>query len=213
MTSALVKYLIGALLLLAAIVYVVHALEHRGFVKGAASRDAEVAQLIADRDKFKRERDALEQTNANAVVAHEEALELQKAGQRLVLADLESRLNKAEEALSRFRTVLNTKVEVAKYVTPKADRRTVITDGFVWVHNHPISTDPEATGLPASGPSAVDADSGLAASEVAQLVADNYAVCQQRGEMIGAFQDWYNGSYLVWKAAVERQGAYVTVSP
>lgn len=128
------------------------------------------------------------------------ALIRQKAGQDLILAEVESKLQAAEAKAQIVKIVIK---EVATYVTKEADSACVIPAGFVWMHQLSTAADPSS--MAASKPKNVDAPTSVKLSEVAALDAANNAECQVRGAVITEWQGWYVKNKLLFEAAIATQ--------
>jgi hypothetical protein len=96
---------------------------------------------------------------------------------------------KAATTLQRERVVTRTITErIPIYVPVEADARCIVPVGFVRVHDAAavgdLSAVPESAGVADGGPS------GLALSDVAEAVADNYGSARQNAGQLKALQDW-----------------------
>lgn len=76
--------------------------------------------------------------------------------------------------------------EIPVYVTPEADAACVVPVGFVSVHDAAVQNSP----LPGTPGLHESADSGVALSEVAGVVTDNYTTCHVIRERLIATENW-----------------------
>lgn len=84
------------------------------------------------------------------------------------------------------RTVIQ---KVPVYVTPEADARCILPVGFVRLYNAAATgADPAAVPDPAGRPDG--APSGIACSEVAADLADNFGIARQNAAELTGLQDW-----------------------
>jgi len=88
-------------------------------------------------------------------------------------------------------TTATIRQEIPRYVTPDADRRYLLPDGFVWLH------DAAALGVPpGQRPGDPDAASeGVAASRALDVIVSNYGVCHENAEQLTALQAWVKSHY------------------
>jgi hypothetical protein len=99
---------------------------------------------------------------------------------------------KAAVTAQRERVVTRTITErIPVYVPVEADARCVVPTGFVRLHDAAavgdLSAVPESAGVADDGPS------GLALSDVAEVVADNYGSARQNVAQLKALQEWVRG--------------------
>lgn len=88
--------------------------------------------------------------------------------------------------------------EVPRYVTVEADRACPVPVGFVRVHDAAATG---ADGVPAD-PTAADPDAtaeGVALSDVAATVVDNYGACRANAEQLIALQDYLREVAARWE--------------
>ncbi len=79
--------------------------------------------------------------------------------------------------------------EVPKYVTPEADARCILPAGFVRLYNAAaLGSDPASVPVPAG--LADGAPSGIACSEVAADLADNFGIARANAAELSGLQDW-----------------------
>jgi hypothetical protein len=78
--------------------------------------------------------------------------------------------------------------EVAQHVTPEADRRCIVSRGFVRLYNAAASGLPAVAGA-AGGPD--NADSGLALSAVAETDVANLGTGAEAINEVKAWREWY----------------------
>ncbi|QWP79489.1 hypothetical protein J5226_21235 [Lysobacter sp. K5869] len=76
--------------------------------------------------------------------------------------------------------------EVPVYVTPNADAACVVPVGFVRLHDAAAANEPAG---PATGNPDAPAE-GVALSDVAAVVADNYATAHENAEQVTGLQDY-----------------------
>lgn len=116
----------------------------------------------------------------------EQALEYATKNQRVIT----QYVDRVRTVRERGQTIIQ---KVPVYVTEKADADCSIPAGFVRLHdaaaqNLPAPADPaDAAGHP-DAPSA-----GIALSDIAATVADNYTTCHATAEQLTALQDWLRG--------------------
>jgi hypothetical protein len=126
------------------------------------------------------------------------AAELANARTSAIAADFEASAARADVVritafVDRVRVVHDTtatlRQEIPRYVTPTADRRYLLPDGFVWLH------DAAATGVPvvaaAGDPDA--ASQGVTTSAALDTIVGNYGTCHETAEQLSALQEWVRG--------------------
>ena len=123
----------------------------------------------------------------------EQALKTQKEESEALVKDLKEKLSESQSRQEKVKVVTK---EVVKYVTKEADSKCVVTSGFEWMWN--MSINPELAG---SAPGNVDEETGIKISEVAAAASANNAECQARGEVIEAWQEWYERSRISFEKA------------
>lgn len=108
----------------------------------------------------------------------------------------------------RWRTQI-LKEEVPVYVPFEVDRSTVVPDGFVWMH------DAAALGsaLPATPGGPVETPSGVALSEVATTVVENYGACHVVRAEVVAWREWYPRIAALWAKYVKSVALEPTAKP
>lgn len=145
----------------------------------------------------------------HAGVRHEQAAQAErlKVGKKVVAKvaeegaaiskDVRQRLDTKTVEI-RWRTQI-LKEEVPVYVPFEVDRSTVVPDGFVWMH------DAAALGsaLPATPGGPVEAASGIALSEVADTVVENYGACHVLRAEVVAWREWYPRIAALWAKYVK----------
>jgi len=123
------------------------------------------------------------------------ATQLESAQTATIAADFEASAARADvvritEYTDRVQVIHDTtaaiRQEIPRYVTPAADRRYLLPDGFVWLH------DAAAAGVPViDRPGDPDASSeGVAASQAASVIVGNYGICHETAEQLTALQGW-----------------------
>ncbi|MGE7139667.1 hypothetical protein ACQKIE_18730 [Luteibacter sp. NPDC031894] len=83
-------------------------------------------------------------------------------------------------------TTATIRQEIPRYVTPAADRRYLLPDGFVWLH------DAAAAGV-SPGQRAGDPDAAseaVTASQALDVVVRNYGICHETAEQLTSLQEW-----------------------
>ena len=88
-------------------------------------------------------------------------------------------------------TTATIRQEIPRYVTPAADRRYLLPDGFVWLH------DAAAAGVP-PGQRAGDPDAAsqtVTASGALDVIVSNYGICHETAEQLTALQEWVRSHY------------------
>ncbi|MDR6642764.1 hypothetical protein J2X57_001976 [Luteibacter sp. 1214] len=124
--------------------------------------------------------------------------QLAAASTAAIAADFEASAARADVVritafVDRVRVVHDTtatlRQEIPRYVTPTADRRYLLPDGFVWLHDAAAAGVPEvdATGDPDAASEAV------AASQALDIIVGNYGSCHETAEQLSALQDWVRG--------------------
>jgi hypothetical protein len=127
--------------------------------------------------------------------ARDLATQLQAAQTVAIAADFEASAARADvvritEYHDRLQVIHDTtaaiRQEIPRYVTPAADRRYLLPDGFVWLH------DAAAAGVPIVGPPGDPdaASEAVAASEAIDVIVGNYGVCHETAEQLTALQGW-----------------------
>lgn len=123
------------------------------------------------------------------------AAELDAARAAAIAADFQASAARADVVtITRFvdrvqvihDTTATLRQEIPRYVTPAADRRYLLPDGFVWLH------DAAAAGVPVAD-RAGDPDAsteGVAASQAATVIVSNYGVCRETAEQLSTLQRW-----------------------
>jgi len=129
-----------------------------------------------------------------------------REGQIAIIGPLQLQLDEAKKQRERVRVVIK---EVPKYVTVEADSKCVVTDGFVWLHDFPL----QDAAVAGSGPVDVNAASGIALSHVADVDADNYGECVERGRVIDAWQKWYVENQTLYNNVMEKANVPVRDEP
>jgi hypothetical protein len=127
-----------------------------------------------------------ETTLAKERALHEAAVAAFAFDHEKVEAALRVQLSAAEKRASEKKMLTK---EVTRYVTEKSDAQCSIPYGFVLVHDRALYGVEDA--LANSGTVNVDSPTGLALSTIATTVNNNYAECELRGQIIGAWQQWY----------------------
>lgn len=123
------------------------------------------------------------------------ATALESAKTAAVTADFEASAARADvvrvtQYVDRVQVIHDTtaalRLEIPRYVTPAADRRYLLPDGFVWLHNAAAAGVPLHD--PAGNPDAASED--VAASEAAGVIVGNYGICHENAEQLSALQEW-----------------------
>jgi hypothetical protein len=126
--------------------------------------------------------------------------ELETAKTAALAADFEASAARADvvtvtKYVDRLQVVQGTttiiRQEVPRYVTPETDRRYLLPNGFVWLHDAAaLGVSPgQRTGDP-DAPSA-----SVAASRAADVIVSNYGICHENAEQLTALQDWVRSHY------------------
>lgn len=87
--------------------------------------------------------------------------------------------------------------EVPVYVSPESDAGCTVPSGFVQLHNDAAAGVPPASDTPVVPH---DTPSGVALSEVATAVAENYGTCRELREQVIGWQEWYRREKAQWGA-------------
>jgi hypothetical protein len=155
---------------------------------------------------------AQEQTLVNERAASVKATAQLEKDQAAVVADLKGQLDEARSKAGKTRIVIQHEIE---YITPAVDAAFPLPNIFVRVHNDAVREDgaPQAAAVADSGRADDAAPSGVAISEAARVIANNYAECTARSVVIKAWQDWYMKNKGAWEKAVKTQSDFVTVEP
>jgi hypothetical protein len=183
------------------------------YERGRHSRDKEVAGLEAAYQSWKGYGQAEAKLVAEERAAHAQALKGLQSDQKAIVEDLGKKLDAAE---ARARKNHITPTEVVRYVSAKSDAAFHLPFGFLRLHNAAAGRDqgaPEASAVPRGGWPDADAASDTALSTVGATIADNYAECTARGEVIRAWQDWYPRMKSAWDRAVQVQLAAPDTMP
>jgi hypothetical protein len=140
--------------------------------------------------------------------AYEDQLKLNKIAHDAQLLEsattIEILIERLDASEKKAQTVHTITKEITRYVTKEADAACTIPVGFVRVHNATASADP--IGYMAASGDTHDAEaSGIALSEVAATVGDNYTECQLRGEVIDVWQSWYNRNKETFERTMKLQ--------
>lgn len=197
---ALVKRFWWALPIVLGLLYV----GHRIYDMGVHSRDKEVAKLTDAYKSWRTYGEAEAKLVADGRKAHAQALQGLQKDQQTIVAGLTKRLDAAEAQARKTRI---TPKEVIRYVSHHADATYRVPFGFLRLHNAALAAEgsPEAAAVPGGGQPDADAASDTPLSTVGATVADNYAECLARGEVIKAWQDWYPKMKDAWQRAVQVQ--------
>ena len=128
--------------------------------------------------------------------------ELKLKESQLIIAELESRQPIINEVVvtqyvDRIRYIDRIRIQeklVREYITIEADQNCTINNGFVTVHNSAaIPMEPPA-------PNPLDAEpSDVKLSQIATVVADNYAKYHQVVAQLEALQTWIREQQKLWK--------------
>jgi hypothetical protein len=186
---------------------------HRIYDAGVHSRDKEVAVLTAAYTSWKAYGEAQAKMVTEERAAHALALKGLQSDQKAIVADLSKKLDAAETQARKNRI---TPTEVVRYVSPQSDAAFHLPFGFLRLHNDAASGAKGATQAPSlsrSGPPDDSAASDTPLSAVGAAIADNYAECLARGEVIKAWQDWYPRMKSAWEKAVQVQLAAPDTMP
>lgn len=146
---------------------------HAGYSAGVKHEQAQYAKDLA-----KAEKKAAETKKAS------DAITLKVAGD----------LAAANAKIATLSTQL--KSEIPRYVTPQADRRCIVSTGYVELRNAAgggRAAVPESTGR------SVDADSGLVLSDLAENDIQNAAAFNSAVVEIKAWRDWYARQADLWE--------------
>lgn len=124
--------------------------------------------------------------------------ELVEAQQETAVAPIAAATEAAQVQI-RWKTKF-LKEKVPSYVTPTADSKCVVPDGFVRLYNESVSDDPPAPEPPGFDP---DADSGVALSTVSETDLHNIGVCKSLRAEVIAWRSWYETLQAVRAVPVE----------
>lgn len=128
------------------------------------------------------------------------AAELDRATSAAIAADFEASAARADVVtvtryVDRVQVVQGTttviRQEIPRYVTPETDRRYLLPNGFVWLH------DAAATGVsPGQRTGDPDAPSeAVATSRALDVIVSNYGICHENAEQLTALQEWVRSHY------------------
>lgn len=111
--------------------------------------------------------------------------------------ELQNELDLAQQdKLAKVRVVTKEIIkEVPVYVSPESDAGCTVPTGFVQLHNDAAAGVPPAPDAPVVPH---DTPSGVALSEVAAAVADNYGTCHELREQVIGWQEWYRREKEHW---------------
>jgi hypothetical protein len=171
--------LLGAVLFLAAIYGVYWAGEHSANVRWEAKVTDYKNRLEENQKRAEAAIADMQAANDKVISALKLQLIAEKNHQRKVLTEIQ---------------------EVIRYVTPEADSHCIVPAGAVRLLDLPLM--PAGSGdtpVPESGPGNADAPSGIALSQLVGIEASNLSECAVRGEVIKAWQSWYNTTSTNWE--------------
>jgi hypothetical protein len=160
-------------------------------------------QLIADQKVMTKYSNDV--NTANALQASKVA-ELQ-ATHLAMVQHIQDRLVYVQD--QKDKVVVIKKKEIHNVITPAVDKRSVdanvFTAGWVFNYNRPLAS--ELPSVSVSQPANVDAPTGLNASTVGLVAANNNAECTVRGEVVKAWQTWYGASKAEYEKFVKNAPA------
>lgn len=138
--------------------------------------------------------DAIEEQKRKEVLSRQQLV----MAQDKILAESEYRLLRSESRKQQVVTLVKT---VKEYVSEKADSSCDVPVGAVWLLDHATAAERpgDPSGVPESKPADVDASSGVALSGLIGISAENLSECVARGEVIRAWQDWYEKNSREWQ--------------
>lgn len=162
----------------------------KGRLDGGLEGEAQVARLERDQARLNQAhaegKARLAAANAAkdheaqlAATEHQRELEREREAGRL-------RLKKLKEGLTAN-------------VTPEADRRCIVSRGFVRQHDASLPGS-AAEAVPAASGGSVDEDSGVPLSGVADVVTENYAACGDCCSAAAKWRAWYVKQLELWSA-------------
>ena len=170
--------------------------------RGASSRDKEVARLTEERNEAVTNYTEYKSEYENWVRNTRDAQAQFMREQAVLIADLTKSLAEAEK---RAREKPVTIKEVIRYVPAEVDARYPLPLGFVRLYadslQRPASSATGGFDLPGGYTFDVGEASPLALSQFGLIASGNNAECVLRGEVIDAWQTWYEGA----KADFERR--------
>jgi hypothetical protein len=172
------------LLMLAVAFGAVMAVKHHWKQQGWDEREAVAIQEAKDRDRAEA---AIVGRQVARIAAYSKELDGKLAAANAKVKALEGRLKDLYDTL---------KGQVPDYVTPQADQRIAacggIPMGFVLLHDAAARGDTSTGPLPAPpGGGVVNADSGVALSQVESAVVDNYERFHRCLTALKGWEEWY----------------------
>lgn len=137
----------------------------------------EARDLYSDRADGKRAEAQVRTVTRTVYVERAQADVTQRVGEQTATRQAETRVV--------TRTIVQ---RVPEYVTVEADRKCVLPDGFVSLHDAAAAGD--ATTLPESAGGAHDAPSEIACSEALRIVVENYGDYHALAAQVTGWQTW-----------------------
>ena len=156
-----------------------------------------VAAAKAETKEWKDKHSAIKEEQKQWQERLGEAVQTATKGQSVIISDLGEQLAAAKAQKERVKVVTK---EVVRYVTQQSDSACTVPAGFVWLYDYSLQS---SGSVPLSKPGNVDAPSGVALSAVADVAASNNAECIERGNVIAAWQEWYERNLALNKAVMD----------
>lgn len=163
----------------------------------------QILQLKQTITRLEGEVDALETLNDQRAAGYKTSLLYLQSAHQEALAAIGEKLTASE----RRRKQLEKDIEKSakQLVSPKADAACVVPAGFVRLHDGSAEADQttpsQATPISRGGQADDDSPSGIALSQVGQVIAINYQECAERGVIIKSWQEWYRRQSQAWEDA------------
>ncbi|PIB91308.1 hypothetical protein [Caulobacter sp. FWC2] len=148
-------------------------IHHAGYSAGVKHEQAQYAKALA-----KAEKKAAETKKKSDAITAKVSTDLATANARI--ATLSTQL----------------KSEIPRYVTPQADRRCIVSTGYVELRNAAGVGRPA---VPEGAGRSLDADSGLVLSDLAENDITNATAFNSAVAEIKAWRDWYTRQADLWK--------------
>ncbi|WP_060116632.1 hypothetical protein [Burkholderia ubonensis] len=143
------------------------------------------------------------QRRAEQVAAAQAQFE-QLSQSKAVNLSLSSKLATSEKLTATVQAQL---AKVKDYVSDRADAACTVPAGFVYLHD--LSLDPGDGSVAESKPGNADSPSGITLSQVSTVDGFNLAEARHRGEVIDAWQRWYEENKELFETALRKQGVII----
>ena len=173
------------------------------YSRGKESQAPIIAELTSDLSDARLQVSVARDNAIAQGEAYTRAVGILENSNKATLKDLKTKLDQSEAFTKKLQESF--RVVIPQYITPQADAICSISAGFVRFHN--LSAEGRDTGpateggaAAGSGPKDADTPTTLKISEVGAVISENYSECNNRREVIEAWQTWYTKA----KASIDR---------